>query len=151
MSHVINNKSYCNLQKLSAADRLKQSSQLRAKYPGQCPVVLCYDTAVFGSDMTDRMITRHDYTTNHFMMVVKRKLADYANEQKQRGVDIRLKPEEALLYFVQPESNSKRAELLPSNALFSQIDASHRHADGFLYIRMTKEATFGGTSQQPLL
>ena len=120
-------------QKRSVEELKQQSDKLKARHPDRIPVVLLYDnTELFLKK--ERYLIPRSFTTATVRAVIRKHLD--ASDPKRC-----LSPEEALFYFV--EQPNKTQSLLAPSELMSSIAHKFTHDDGFLYLRIQKEATFG--------
>ena len=110
--------------KLSLSDRQIECKKIQAKYPDRIPTII---TRGRGADFpqleSSKFLIPKDITIGHFIYVLRTK--------------VKLRPEQAIFIF----SN----DVLPANTmLVSQLYERNISKDGFLYLTITSENTFGG-------
>lgn len=101
--------------------RKKESDKLRKKYPDKYPIVCDADKTVPKLDKNKYLVSG-DITIGQFLYVVRKR--------------IELTPEFALYFYI-------NGRLLPPSQLVSQVYNEMHEDDGFLYIQIFGESTFG--------
>jgi len=104
--------------------RQEESSKIKAKYPDRIPIiceVAKRDADVMSLDKTKYLIPQ-DLTASQFLYVIRKRLKINAHE--------------GLYLFV-------NNQLPPGAALMSEVYKEHKDEDGFLYLEVSKESTFG--------
>jgi GABA(A) receptor-associated protein len=132
MKQVINNKiennvdslGYNNIFKkeLTLEKRLEQSTKIMEKYPNRLPIICDVATTLPKLDKHKYLIPE-DLKSESFMYVIRKR--------------IKLEPEFAMYFFV---NNNK---LLQANRFMSEIYEKYKDDDGFLYVYVCSETTFG--------
>ena len=128
-------------------ERKVESARLKEKYPDRIPIVVEADKSLkldkckflvpkkctrkskrvaTGTDATQEQLP-DEFTMGHAMATIRKRCA--------------LTPEQALFFFVEDGSGAK--QLLSVTELISSVAARHTNEDGFLYLYLTKENTFG--------
>ena len=107
--------------KFSFEVRKKESDKLRQKYKDKYPVVCEADKSVPFLDKNKYLVSG-DITIGQFLYVIRKR--------------IEITPEYALYFYI-------NGKLLPASQLVSQIYNELRDEDGFLYIQIFGESTFG--------
>lgn len=100
--------------------RKNEYKRVKNKYPNRIPVIL---EGIELPMNKRKYLIPHDITFSEFTWIL-------------RGKKLQLKPEEAIFLFV---NNT----LIPSNTLLSSVYGENKDEDGFLYVVITKESTFG--------
>ena len=105
-------------------DRLKESTDIKKKYPSRIPVIVeRYNKCKNICDIDkNKYLVPEDLTLGQFIFTIRKRL--------------KLTPEKALFVFI---NNS----LIPSNLFMSEIYDKNKNEDGFLYVNYTGENTFG--------
>lgn len=104
--------------------RCQDSKIIREKYPERIPVIVELDSK---SDI-DKFLTKnkylvpHDLSMNQFIYVIRKK--------------INIPDHKAIYMFV-------NETLPPITTLLSALDREHRDPDGFLYITVCSEVSYG--------
>jgi GABA(A) receptor-associated protein len=101
--------------------RKKEADKLRKKYPDKYPVVCDTDKTAPKLDKNKYLVSG-DITIGQFLYVVRKR--------------IELTPEYALYFYI-------NGRLLPPSQLVSQVYNEMHEDDGFLYIQIFGESTFG--------
>jgi len=103
--------------------RLNESQRILLKYPDRIPIIaeLQKETPGFRLDKKKYLVP-HDLTVGQFVYILRKR--------------IKLEAESAIYLFI---NNT----LPPASSLLSQLYKEHKNQDGFLYITVTQEATFG--------
>lgn len=97
-----------------------EALQLRAKYPDRVPVIVLFDKAIL-SDKTKFLVPKH-LTVGQFLHVIRKR--------------VKISSEQALYIYC----NNK----LPVHSkLMSEIFTHYENEDGFLYVSVCVENTFG--------
>ncbi|CAH8391909.1 unnamed protein product [Eruca vesicaria subsp. sativa] len=109
--------------RFSADERLKQSSNLIAKYPDRVPVIIeKYSDADLPNMEKSKLLVPRDMTVGHFIHMLSSRL--------------KLDSSKAMLVFVQ--------NILPQTAArMDSLYNTFKEEDGFLYITYSTEKTFG--------
>lgn len=100
--------------------RKNEYKKVKNKYPDRIPVIL---EGIELPMNKRKYLVPNDITFSEFTWIL-------------RGKKLKLKPEEAIFLFV---NNT----LIPSNTLLSSVYEENKDEDGFLYVIITKESTFG--------
>ncbi len=111
--------------KYTPEQRLEESKKMREKYSNRIPILVeskC-DT-IDNTKIQHKYLVPEDMTLAHFAFVVRSRIA--------------LKKEEAVFLLV-----STKQTLVPSSQSIGQIHNNYNE-NGFLYITIMKENTFGG-------
>lgn len=108
--------------------RSKESCRILVKYPDRIPIVCEVRKNDRNSIFLDKnkYLVPSDLTVGQFLYVIRKR--------------IKLPPEKAIFIFV---NNA----LPPTASLMSQIYSEHRDSDGFLYMLVSCESTFGNASK----
>jgi GABA(A) receptor-associated protein len=108
---------------LSLEERKKECEKIKAKHPDRIPTIIVrHRGSKFAELESSKFLIPKDLTVGHFIYVLRTK--------------IKLRPEQAIFVFV-------NGILPPNTALVSQIHEKHQSEDGFLYLTITSENTFG--------
>ena len=101
-----------------------ESLRLRKKYPHRIPVIakLAPKSKLPFLDK-NKYLVPDDLTIGQFMYVIRKR--------------IKLNPEDAMFFFLE------KNVLPPTSAMFVDIYAKHKNTDGFLYLTILEESTFG--------
>ncbi len=105
--------------------RTLESTKIRRKYPQRVPII-CETT-----DRTIRLdkfkyLVPDDLTVGHFVATIRRM--------------INISAEQAIFIFI----DGANGELLPpTSATIGKLYKDHQNIDGFMYVRITTETTFG--------
>jgi GABA(A) receptor-associated protein len=114
-----------NFQAKPLEERKKESGKILSKYPDRIPVIV----DVFADSANNVKLDKNKYlvptdlTVGQFMYVIRKRC--------------KLAPEKALFLFVDNK-------LPMANNLMSQLYKSNANEDGFIYITVHEESTFGG-------
>lgn len=100
-------------------ERLEESKRIKEKYPDRTPIVLIPKNINFDKV---KYLVPNELHLNEFIYVLRKR--------------IHLRPEQALFCFV-------NGSIPHSGEAINTIYERERHADGFLYIEITPENTFG--------
>lgn len=101
--------------------RLQESTRIKLKYPDRIPIIVDQDKNLPIIDK-QKFLVPCDLTVGQFMFVLRKRIT--------------LKPEDAIFLFV---NNS----LPPTSTILSKIYGSEKDEDGFLYVNISGENTFG--------
>ena len=105
--------------------RKMSSRQITSKFPDRIPIIV--EKSLHGGVLPEldknKYLAPHDMTVGQFMNVIKRR--------------IKLNPTDALFLFV--NDNVLPPTSSPLNILYKE----HKDEDGFLYMIISSEATFG--------
>lgn len=101
--------------------RLEQSKSIIEKYPNRIPVICDVSNRLPRLDKHKYLIPE-DLHSETFMSIIRRR--------------IKLKPEHAMYFFVGDK-------ILQANNYMSEIYNKYKDDDGFLYIYVCSESTFG--------
>lgn len=113
---------YSNFKKnITLEKRQEQSQSVIKKYPNRIPII-CDVSKKLPSLDKHKYLIPDDLKTESFMHVIRRR--------------IQLPPENAMYFFV----NNK---LLQANNFMGVIYEKHKDEDGFLYVYVCAESTFG--------
>ena len=109
-------------QKYKFESRRAESVRIKEKYPDRIPVIVnVADKSKLKLDK-QKYLVPNDLTVGQFIYVIRRKIS--------------LKPEESLFMFIN--------NTLPmTSQLLSQYYKSNADPDGFLYVVINEESTFG--------
>ena len=111
-----------NFKKLKTFDeRLEESERIKINFPEKIPIVLIVDNRILN-------ITKNKYLipATFNMLQLQKCIRNF----------VKVKPHEAIFLFI----NNK---LIPNTTLLDQIYLTHKDPDGFLYINVALESTFG--------
>ena len=111
--------------KYTPEQRLEESKKMREKYSNRIPILVeskCDN--IDNSKIQHKYLVPEDMTLAHFAFVVRSRIS--------------LKKEEAIFLLV-----STKQTLVPSSQAIGQIHKTYNE-NGFLYITLMKENTFGG-------
>ena len=115
---------YAFKKKNSLEKRKKEAERIIKKYPQRIPVVCEKKHQQNVMDLETKFLVPNDLTMGQFTYVIRKR--------------IKLKPEEALFLFHQ-ENNAMPS----SNMLVSQFYKDNKDEDGFLYLTVAAQETFG--------
>lgn len=105
--------------------RQRKAANIVEKHPDRVPVIVeKHPKARIAEIDKKKFIILADSTVAQFILEI--------------GRHIKLEREEALFMFF-----GKRSDLPQQNALMSQVWATHKNDDGFLYVTYTGETSFG--------
>lgn len=106
--------------------REAEASRLLAKYPDRVPIIV---EKVEKTELPEldkkKYLAPVDLTAGQFLYVLRKRL--------------QLKPEKAMFLFTE-----KTKSLPAGNTQMGEIHQHHRDEDGFLYLLVSAEETFGG-------
>ena len=112
------------LNSYSFEERVKESSNIRKRYPNRIPVII--EKSEKSGDISDidkkKYLVPDDLTVGQLVYVIRKR--------------IRLSPEKAIFIFI-------NNLLPPSSSLMSCVYNEHKNEDGFLYVKYSGENTFG--------
>ena len=104
-------------------ERLKESIRIRAKYPDRIPVIVDNNAHSTLPELDKKkFLVPGDLTVGQFVYIVRKR--------------IKLPPEKAIFIFV-------NNILPPTSSLMSTMYDSYKDSDGFLYLYIAGENTFG--------
>lgn len=105
-------------------DRKTESKRIREKYPDRIPIIVEHSkkTTDFPTIDKQKYLVPHDLTTGQFCYVIRKR--------------VKLSPEKAMFMMI----NNKMA---PTSDSISQVYERERDEDGFLYVCVAGESTFG--------
>lgn len=107
----------------SLKQRSEESSRVLEKFPQRIPVIVEKDERSMVNNIDKKKyLVPGDLTIGQFIYIIRKR--------------IKLKPEEALFFFV-------NNNLVPTSALISTIYNSNKDRDKFLYFIYSGENTFG--------
>lgn len=113
----------------SEEERLAESGKMMSKYPDRIPVVI-FSTL---DDISGKykFLFPVDFTMGQALTLYRRR--------------VKVQPHEALFLFVgvDPEIPFHGGVLPPSTSLMSHVHSQYKHTDGFLYLVIRQENTFG--------
>ena len=101
--------------------RKAESEKIISKYSDRIPIIVDVQTADIPLDKNKYLVPK-DITIGQFMYIIRKRC--------------KLAPEKALFLFI---NNS----LPPSSAIISTVYKTNVDEDGFLYINLNEETTFG--------
>lgn len=108
----------------SFQNRLEESTRVLAKYPDRVPIIcekLFNQKNLFNIDKKKYLVPR-DLTIGQFIYVIRKRLF--------------LSPEEALFLFI-------NNEIISGTSIIGDVYENKKDTDGFLYVKYSKENTFG--------
>jgi GABA(A) receptor-associated protein len=106
--------------------RQQESARIRQKYPDRIPViVLVAPLSGFTIDKSKYLVP-YDLSMGQFIYVIRKR--------------IKLRADESMFIFVDQT-------LVPTSTLMNQLYSQHKADDGFLYLAVHKENSFGNTNQ----
>ena len=111
----------------SFEDRCSQSKHIRDKYPNRIPIIVArnaHHAANIPEITRQKYLVPSDLSFAQFMHVIRTR--------------IKLPAEVGLYLFVAD------TVMVPASSTMSVVDSEHRDADGFLYVTLCGESTFGG-------
>ena len=110
--------------------RQQESSRIIIKYPDKIPIIC---EKAHQNNLPDiqkkKYLVPNDITVGQFMYVVRQK--------------IKIAPEEALYLFI-------NGKIISNSALIGSIYEGDKDEDGFLYVKYSKENTFGYTFEKSI-
>jgi GABA(A) receptor-associated protein len=109
-------------ERFDEATRKDQSIKIRTKYPDRVPIIV---EVIKDSNLNldkEKYLVPNDLTIGQFIFVIRKRM--------------KINPTKAIFLFV-------NNNMPPSNALISIVYDEHKDNDGFLYIKVTSENTFG--------
>lgn len=106
-------------QRKSFAERYAESKKIRTKYPDYIPVIV---ETTLPLDK-HRYLVHADLTLMEFMLTVRKRLTI---------------PASASVFFLVDNT------LAPTGSRMRELYVRHQHPDGFLYLNLVAENTFGG-------
>ena len=122
VDNYIDSLGYSNFKKqITLEKRLEQSKLIMKKYPNRIPVICDVSNRLPKLDKHKYLIPE-DLCSETFMSIIRRR--------------IKLKPEYAMYFFVGDK-------ILQANIYMSEIYNKNKDEDGFLYIYVCAESTFG--------
>jgi len=117
----------------SKEERKTRSEKLKSTHPDRVPVVITYDETEL-SLKKDRYLIPRSFTTATVRTIIRKNL-DTSDPKRC------LVAQDALFYFLENSDGSQ--SILAPNELMSLVAKTFTHDDGFLYLHIRKEATFG--------
>lgn len=109
--------------------RVAEHQMLKDKYPNNVQVILQSDTITL---IKTKYLIPNDLTTGQFLYFLRRKLT--------------LRPEQAVFLFIEVIDDKERkvSSFLPRGGeTVGEIYTNNYHTDGYLYIFIENESTFG--------
>jgi len=114
---------YSHFKKTVTLEKRKEQSRLiMEKYPNRLPIICDVSKQLPNLDKHKYLIPE-DLNSESFMYIIRKR--------------IKLKPEHAMYFFVNNE------KLLQGNTFMSEMYNKYKDEDGFLYIYVCAESTFG--------
>ena len=108
---------------VSMEDRTKEAERILVKFPTRRPIIVEQLPKCLLPPMTkNKFLVPEDLTMGQFMYNVRKRIA--------------LKPSEAIFLFA-------GENIMSSSQTISQVYNDHKDTDGFLYLKLTTENTFG--------
>lgn len=114
--------------------RQAKSAALKAAEPKLLPVIVSFDTNELYMKK-DRFQMPCDFSARQVQFVIRKRLKHDAN-----GKSI-VTPEQALFFFIEATDGS--AEIFSGEELMGTLAKTYTQEDGFIYMTVSKEATFG--------
>lgn len=108
--------------KKSFSERQEECHRILRKHPNTVPVIVQLDSKSLPPLDRVKYLVPKDLTVGQFMFVIRRR--------------IKIQKEKALFLFC-------RKQLPKTSLLISELYNEQKDADGFLYISITEESTFG--------
>lgn len=110
-------------EKMTFEERRRESNQIKLKYPDKIPVIVekVKNTALPDLDKHKYLVPA-DINVGQFLFVIRKR--------------IKLAPEQAMFIFI--DNN-----IPPTNSLLSELYKTYKDEDGFLYMNVCGESTFG--------
>lgn len=102
------------------AQRIEECKKISEKYPDRCPIIIENEKNV--KILKHKYLAKRDDTFASLVYAVRKQC--------------KLSPDEALFFFI-------NNELIPLQAMIQTVYSKHKSEDGFLYIRVSAESTFG--------
>lgn len=106
--------------KYTFKQRQDEATQILSKYPDKIPIIC--ETYNIDNKYKKKYLVPCELTIGQFMYVLRKKMS--------------ILPEQAIFLFI----NNK---LIPINAIIGEIYNVNKDSDGFLYIDISNENTFG--------
>jgi GABA(A) receptor-associated protein len=122
--------------KISFEERKKQSNKIIDKYKDKYPIYLTFDNNI-DIDITkvdinlNKYIVSSELTLGQFLAIIRKKINFNSNESLTLFIEEYVKD-----YF-------KSAILCLNSSTIREIYNKHKDPDGFLYIKVVKENSFG--------
>ena len=107
------------------AQRKSESARRREKYPNKVPII-CEVSPKKARELKlekNKYLVPGDFTIGQFLMILRRR--------------INITPEKALFLFMEDST------MPPTGELLVVLDANNKNEDGFLYITVSLDNTFG--------
>ena len=126
MKNKHNNSDPFDFRKNSTLEKRKdESTRVRAKYPDRIPMICESAKNTAEPIILDRnkYLVPGDVTVGQFLIILRKR--------------IKITPDKAIFLF------TEQATLPPTSELISNIYKTHKNEDGFLYILVATETTFG--------
>lgn len=109
-----------NIINLTFDEREKMSSSIRQKYADRVPIIILPTKIVMNKY---KFLAPNDITIHQLLYSIRKSMVD-------------IKPTEAIFIFIN--------NTIPNGSLLiSEIDKEYMDKDGFVYISVSKESTFG--------
>lgn len=103
--------------------RSNECQRIKRKYPDRCPIICeMVNDSNLGKLDKQKYLVPQDLTVGQFIYVIRKR--------------IKLSAEQSLFLFI-------NGTLPPTSASLSLIYAEHKDDDGFLYVAVSGESTFG--------
>jgi len=114
---------YSNFCKRDLDDRQKESNKITSKFPDRIPAILnINENLEYVNSFKIKYLTPHDLTIAQFMYVIRKRC--------------NLDPTTALYLSINDN-------ILASTNVIGDIYSQHKNEDGFLYVNVSSENTFG--------
>ena len=111
--------------------RAQLSSRMREQYPDKIPVIVePYKEKDMLHFINTRFLVSETESVHKLIFEARKKIQN-------------LRPEEALFFFCTSE---KGCVLVPSSSTMGQVYEKYKDADGLLYLTVTREQVYGGSS-----
>lgn len=120
------NKTKSYKENISFNERKDESSRIKSKYPERVPCIVELSSKIKDKDINldkNKYLVPNDLTCGQLLYIIRKR--------------IKLGPEKALFMYVSEK------DLPPSSSILSQIYQQHSDDDGFLYLKIESENTFG--------
>jgi len=113
-------------------NRLRLSLKILSKHPNRIPIIV--NSVDFYLEKT-RYIVPNDITVGQFIIEARKYIKGIDKQSSYKDV---IGPEQSI--FIVIESNNL---LPPSSTLMGDVYKKYKDSDGFLYLRICQESTFG--------
>lgn len=107
--------------KYSLEERKSKFNEIIKKYPNKCPII-CYTSHELPNLKNSKFLVSSDLVYTNFLFSIRK--------------NINIRPEESIYMFI----NNK---LMSSNKMIGEIYENNHDEDGFLYVYIGSENTFG--------